>query len=80
MRALKDGLLLLARYLGVLNLKIEMDSLVAVKLINSTTTPMLFLSNVVDDCRYLMERFEFCSLKHFFRKANGCADLLAKAS
>jgi hypothetical protein len=26
-----------------------------------------------------MERFELCSLKHFFREANGCADLLAKA-
>jgi hypothetical protein len=33
----------------------------------------------VDDCRYLLERFELKSLKHIFREANNCADLLAKA-
>ena len=32
------------------------------------------------DCRSLIERFEICSLKHIFREANGCTDLLAKAS
>ena len=25
-----------------------------------------------------MESFKLCSLKHIFREANGCADLLAK--
>jgi ribonuclease HI len=78
LRALKDGLLL-AIDLEILNLEIEMDSLVAVELINSITTPNAFLSTIVTDCRYLMERFELCSLKHIFREANGCADLLAKA-
>jgi hypothetical protein len=32
----------------------------------------------VIDCRYLIERFEHYSLKHIFREANGCVDLLAK--
>jgi ribonuclease HI len=78
LRALKDGLLL-AIDLEILNLEIEMDSLVAVDLINSSITSNAFLSTVVDDCRSLMERFELRSLKHIFREANGCADLLAKA-
>ena len=78
LRALKDGLEL-AIDLGILNLEIEMDSLVAVELVNSITTPNVFLSAIVTDCRSLMERFELCSLKHIFREANGCADVLAKA-
>ena len=77
LRALKDGLNL-AIDLGILNLEIEMDSLVAVKFVNSITTPNPFLSTIVTDCRSLMERFENCSLKHIFREANGCVDLLAK--
>jgi ribonuclease HI len=78
LRALKDGLML-AIDIGILNLEIEMDSLVAVELLKSITSPNAFLSSIVIDCRYLMERFEHFSLKHIFREANGCADLLAKA-
>ena len=78
LRALKNGLEL-AIDLGILNLEIEMDSLVAVELANSIATPNIFLSAIVTDCRSLIERFELCSLKHIFREANGCADLLAKA-
>jgi hypothetical protein len=78
LRALKDGLLL-AIDLEIFNLEIEMDSLVAVDLINSSTTSNVFFSTVVDDCRYLLERFELRSLKHIFREANGCVDLLTKA-
>ena len=78
LRAFKDGLML-ATELGILKLEVEMDSLVAVELINSITTPNVFLSSIVTDCRYLMESFEHSSLKHIYRKANGCADLLAKA-
>jgi ribonuclease HI len=77
LRALKDGLEL-AIDLGILNLEIEIDSLVAVELVNSITSPNVFLSAIVTDCKSLMESFELCSLKHIFREANGCADLLAK--
>ena len=77
LRALKDGLNL-AIDLGILNLEIEMDSLVVVELVNSITTPNAFLSIIVTDCRSLTERFESCLLKHIFREANGCTDLLAK--
>jgi ribonuclease HI len=78
LRALKDGLNL-AIDLRILHLEIEMDSLVAVELVKSITTPNAFFSTIVTDCRSLMKRFEICSLKHIFREANGCADLLAKA-
>ncbi len=78
LRALKDGLML-AINLGILNLEIKMDSLVVIELVNSISTPNVFLNTIVTDCRYLMERFKLCSLKHIFREANGCTDLLAKA-
>ena len=77
LRALKDGFML-AIELGILNLDVEMDSLVAVELINSISSPNVFLSAIVMDCRYLMQSFEHFSLKHIFREANGCADILAK--
>uniref|UniRef100_A0A2N9HHK0 Reverse transcriptase domain-containing protein n=1 Tax=Fagus sylvatica TaxID=28930 RepID=A0A2N9HHK0_FAGSY len=77
LRALKDGLNL-AIDLRILNLEIEMDSLVAVELVNSITIPNAFLSTIVTDCRSLLERFESCSLKHIFREANGCADFTCK--
>ncbi len=79
LRALKDGLQL-ALDLEIPNLEIEMDSAVAVKLLHSINSSNAFLSSIVNDCRYLLERFEAYSLKHIYREANGCADTLAKAS
>jgi ribonuclease HI len=78
LRALKDGLLL-AIDLGITCLAIEMDSLVAVEFLNFKTTPNVFLSAIVDDCRCLLEKFDRFTLHHIFREANGCADALAKA-
>ena len=70
----------LAINFGILNIEIKMDFLVVVELVNSIITPNAFLSTIVTDCRSLIERFESCSLKHIFREANGCADLLAKTN
>ena len=78
LRTLKGGLLL-AIDLGILQLKIEMDSLLAVELINSITTFNTFFSTIVDDYKYLMESCKLSSLKHIFREANGYVDILAKA-
>ena len=77
MRALKDGSKLTID-LGILNLEIEMDSLVAAEFVNSITTSNVFLNTIVTNCRSLIERFESCSLKHIYREANGDTDLLAK--
>lgn len=67
LRALKDGLLL-ALDLEIPNLEIEMDSFIAVKSLNSTTIPNAFLSSIVDDCRYLPERFEATTSNIFIGK------------
>ena len=40
----------------------------------------VFLRPIVSDCRYLLEKFEGVSMKHIYREANMCTDLLAKAS
>jgi hypothetical protein len=77
LRALKDGLLL-AIDLGIPCLAIEMDSLVAVDFLNFKTTPNIFLSAIVGDCRCLLERFDRFIFHQIFREANSCADVLAK--
>jgi hypothetical protein len=63
LRALKDGLLL-AIDLEIPYLDIEMDSLVAVNLINSNSNTNVFLSSIVGDCRCLLEKFEWFTLKY----------------
>jgi hypothetical protein len=60
-------------------LEIEMDSLVAIDLILAIHPANVFLRPIVSDCRYLLEKFEGVSIKHIYREANMCADLLAKA-
>ena len=70
----------MALELDVLYLAVEMDSLVAaVELVSSNKATNVFLSPVVDDCRYLLSRFEQISVLHIYREANSCADALAKA-
>ena len=78
LRALLDGLLM-AIELDIQYLEIEMDSLVAIDLILDNKSTNVFLSSMVHDCRSLMDKFVRFSLRHVYREANGCADLLAKS-
>jgi hypothetical protein len=78
LRALLDGLLMTVE-LNIPFLEIEMDSLVAVDLILATHPANAFLRSIVSDCRCLLQKFEGVSIKHIYREANMCADLLAKA-
>ena len=78
LKALLDGLLL-AVELDITRLEIELDSLFVVELISSSKAANIFLSAIVCDCRSLLDRFEQFSIKHIFREANSCVDLLAKA-
>jgi ribonuclease HI len=78
LRALLDGLLMIVE-LNIPFLEIEMDSLVAIDLILAIHPANVFLRPIVSDCRYLLEKFEGVSIKHIYREANMCADLLAKA-
>ena len=65
--------------LNIPYLEIEMDSLVAIDLILAVHPANVFLRSIVADCRCLLEKFEGVSIKHIYREANVCADLLAKA-
>ena len=38
------------------------------------------VSPILEDCRQLMLRFQQIQLRHCFRQANRCADLLARMS
>jgi ribonuclease HI len=78
LRALLDGLLMTVE-LNIPYLEIEMDSLLAVDLILAVHPANAFLRSIVYDCRCLLEKFEGVSIKHIYREANVCADLLAKA-
>ena len=64
--------------LNIPYLEIEMDSLVAVDLILTVQPTNVFLRSIVSDCRCLQEKFEAVSIKHIYREANACANLLAK--
>ena len=65
--------------LNIPYLEIEIDSLLVVDLILAVHPPNVFLRSIVYDCRCLLEKFEGASIKHIYREANACADLLAKA-
>jgi ribonuclease HI len=79
LKALLDGLLMTVE-LNIPYLEIEMDSLLAVDLILAVHPANAFLRSIVYDCRCLLEKFEGVSIKHIYREANVCADLLAKTS
>ena len=46
---------------------------------SSKTFVNVFLSSIVDDCKCLQEKFEHVSIKHIYKEANACVDLLTKA-
>ena len=77
LRAFKDGLILIID-LVIPYLVVEMDSLVAVDLVSSLSTVNVFLRSLVNDCRLLLEKFDRVSIKHIFKEANKCANILTK--
>ncbi len=68
LRALKDDLIL-AIDLVIPYLVVEMDSLVAVELVTSLSPANAFLSSLVNDYRFLLEKFDRVSIKHIFRES-----------
>ena len=55
-----------------------MDASVIVHLISTGTNDTYTYSSMIDDCRNIMRSFITTTIKHVFREANCCADLLAK--
>jgi ribonuclease HI len=61
-------------------LEIEMDSLVAVQLVNSSINPLHPLFRLVANCQELLERDWCVVLSHVYRELNSVADMMARLS
>ena len=70
--------LILASQLGITQLLVELDAKVVVDLVlsrKSSNSPYISLLN---DCKFLLNRFQQVRVSHAFWEANCCADSLAK--
>ncbi|KAH7840967.1 hypothetical protein Vadar_023977 [Vaccinium darrowii] len=76
LRGLRSGLRL-ARDLNITNLEVEMDAKSAIQLVTGNSDIPRDLWDIVLDCRQLMAQLRVASLKHVYREANACADVLA---
>ncbi|PSS34373.1 Ribonuclease H protein [Actinidia chinensis var. chinensis] len=74
--AIRDGLELVNR-LGLTNVDVETDSKLAVQLIAGSIFSGERVNSLVNDCRRLMEEIGSTTLRHVYREANACADILA---
>ena len=74
--ALRDGLNL-ARELGLNNLIIELDALSVVILMNNDSENLL-MKPLLTDCKNLLKAIPNKRVIHTYRKANQCANALAK--
>ena len=74
---LRDGLVLCSS-LNIPCLTIEIDAKVIVDVFQNSAYINHIISPILDDCRHLMTRFQQVQLKHCYRQANQCADLMAR--
>ena len=56
----------------------EIDAKVIVDVIKNSTYVNQIISPILDDCRQLMTSFQQVQLKHCYREANRCADMMAR--
>ena len=73
---LRDGLVLCSS-LNISCLTIEIDAKVIVDVLQNSNYVNHIVSPILDDCRNLMTRFQQVQVKHCYRHANHCADLMA---
>lgn len=74
--AIRDGLKF-ALMENINRLEVETDALAASQLLSAKNIDNHLLSNVIFECRSLMQRFDSFTINHIFREANKCADALA---
>ena len=79
MCGLREGLKLCCN-LNIRCLKVEMDAKSIVEVLQNTGYVNHVISPILDDCRQLITRFQNFRIKHCFRQANQCADVLARMS
>ena len=58
--------------------EIELDATAAISFISGDSNTNGNLSGLVDDCRYLLLQLPQVRILHCYRKANSCADALAR--
>lgn len=74
---LRDGLLLcLKLHLPAIEIEIDVKSIV--NLLKNLKATNNVISPLVDDCRYLISQLPRVHVKHRFREANRCVDVLAR--
>ena len=74
---LRDGLSL-CRSLNITCLVVELDAQTVVDVLRNYSYDNRIISPIMDDCRQLVLCFQQIQIKHCYRQANRCADLLAK--
>ena len=57
---------------------VELDAKAMVEVLQNTNYVNTVVSPLLDDCRQLVAQFQQVQIKHCYRQANRCADLLAK--
>ena len=77
LQGLRDGILQCLK-LHLPTIKIEIDVKSIVDLLNNPRAAESVVSTLVDDCRYLISQLPWVRVKHYFREANRCADVLAR--
>ena len=64
--------------LGITHLAVELDAKVIVQLVLSNNDSNRAYSPILNDCRFLLNRFQHFKVSHIFREANRAVDRLAK--
>ncbi|XP_065627117.1 uncharacterized protein LOC111989670 [Quercus suber] len=74
---LRDGLILCSN-LNILCLIVEVDNSALVDALLNSEYVNLVVSPLLDDCRLLLSQFHQVQIRHCFRQANRCADVMAR--
>ena len=75
--ALRDGLLLCLQ-IQAQAVCVELDAKAIVDAFNMQSYFNTVISSIMDDCRHLAAQISQLRVRHIYREANRCADLLAK--
>ena len=74
---LRDGLTL-CKVLNLCDVDIQINAKAVIELLANPLYSNTVVTHIVDDCRCLLSQIPQVRLNHCYRKANGCADFLAK--
>lgn len=68
---------MLAKENNLSGLEIEVDAFAVIQLISGQNTVNHSFGNILLDCSSLMQELDVTSIKHIYRDANCCAEVLA---